>query len=288
MRFARIVMADWSAASGRGPRRETPDRCWVAWCDDDNPAAPDYFRTRRAAERRIADLAADAGGPVLLGFDFPFGCPAGSGLCGGRPFAERLLGMIEDGCDGRNNRFEVADRLNNEINHGGVGPFWGCPPRWETGTLRQKRREGRGRAFAEYRLVDRRLRHRGIQSCWKLYTTGSVGSQMLVGMAGIARIAADPRLAGRFRIWPFETEWDARLDGVIATEIWPSLFDHTSVDHPIKDARQVAAACAWAWKHNGTDELRGAFARPGDLDDADAARVVAEEGWIFAAGLGAS
>lgn len=288
MRFGRIVMADWSAAATRGPVRETADRCWVAWCDDRRPPAPEYFRTRRAAERHIADIAAEADGPVLLGFDFPFGCPAGSGLRGGRPFAERLLGMIEDGCDGRNNRFQVADALNEEINPGGVGPFWGCPSRSETATLRQKRSEGHGRAFEEYRLVDRRLRRRGIQSCWKLYTTGSVGSQMLVGMAGIARIGADPRLADRFRIWPFETEWDARLDGVIATEIWPSLFDLTDVDHPIKDARQVAAACAWAWKRNGTDKLRRAFARPDDLGDADAARAVAEEGWIFAAGLGAS
>ena len=286
--FDMIVMVDWSAAASRGPARPIPDRCWVAWTrvDDTLPPQARYFRTRPEAEGAIADLLAAVRGNVLVGFDFPFGYPAGSGLGGGRSLAARLAALIDDRPDGANNRFAVAARLNDELNGGQPGPFWGCPPRAECTTLTAKRSGRRGGPFTDSRRADARLLGRGIQSCWKLYTRGSVGGQMLLGLPAIHRLLTRPGVGARCRVWPFETGWDASLDGIVLAEVWPSLFNFRAVDHPIKDAQQVIAACVWARRAQAGGSLRQAFARPGDLDPADAASCVEEEGWIFGVGSG--
>ena len=110
--FDMIVMVDWSAAASRGPARPIPDRCWVAWtrADDTLPPQARYFRTR-PAEGAIADLLAVERGNVLVGFDFPFGYPAGSGLGGGRSLAAHVAALIDDRPDGANDHFAVAARL---------------------------------------------------------------------------------------------------------------------------------------------------------------------------------
>ncbi len=280
-------MVDWSAASVPGPRRPSPDRCWIGSVAPGD-AAPQavYCRTRAEAEARVATLLRRTAGPVLVGFDFPFGYPAGSGMGGGRPLAARLATLIEDAPDGRNNRFAVAARLNAALNDGRPGPFWGCPPAAESATLPARKRDRRGGPFAESRLAESRLAGRGIQSCWKLYTRGSVGSQILLGLPAVHRLLADPAFGHRCRLWPFETGWDATLDAIVIAEIWPSLFAYREVDHPIRDARQVIAACAWAGSAQRKGLLRQAFARPADLTATDAARCLAEEGWILGLGTG--
>jgi hypothetical protein len=286
--FDMIVMVDWSAAANRGPARPIPDRCWVAWThvDDTLPPQARYFRTRPEAEEVIADLLATVRGNALVGFDFPFGYPAGSGLGGGRSLASRLATLIDDRPDGANNRFAVAARLNDELNGGQPGPFWGCPAHAECPTLTAKRSGRRGGPFTDSRRADARLLGRGIQSCWKLYTRGSVGGQMLVGLPAIHRLLTHPGVGARCRVWPFETGWDATLDGIVLAEIWPSLFNFRAVDHPIKDARQVIAVCIWARGAQAGGSLRRALACPGDLDPADAAICAEEEGWIFGLGSG--
>ena len=109
---------------------------------------------------------------------------------------------------------------------------------------------------------------------------------MLVGLPAIHRLLTRSGLGTRCRVWPFETGWDASLDGIVLAEIWPSLFDFRAVDHPIKDARQVIATCVWALRAQAEGSLHPAFARPGDLDPVDAARCVEEEGWIVGVGSG--
>jgi len=286
-RFGLIVMADWSAAVTRGPVRPKGDRCWIGWC---TPAAPEpetrYCRTRHEAEALIGDLVAACPGDVLVGFDFPFGCPAGSGLGGGPALARRLAGLIEDGPDGANNRFAVAALLNGELNGGEPGPFWGCPPAAACATLTSKRSHRRGGPFPDYRAADARLAARGIQPVWKLYTRGSVGGQMLVGLPALARLSDHPAFGACCRVWPFETGWDRRLDGVVLAEIWPSLCAHAAERHPIKDQRQVAAACGGAAGLDAAGRLDAGFARPPGLDDATAVACLAEEGWILGLGTG--
>ena len=51
-----VVMVDWSASSGRGPVRPTPDRCWLAWGRGRERPAPEYFRTRDACVTRLSAL----------------------------------------------------------------------------------------------------------------------------------------------------------------------------------------------------------------------------------------
>ena len=109
---------------------------------------------------------------------------------------------------------------------------------------------------------------------------------MLVGLPAIHRLLTRPGVGARCRVWPFETGSDASLDGIVLAEIWPSLFNFRAVDHPIKDAQQVIAACLWAWRAHAGGSLRRAFARPGDLDPADAACCMEEEEWIFGLGGG--
>jgi hypothetical protein len=281
-------MVDWSAAASRGPARPTPDRCWVAWTrvDDTLPPQARYFRTRLEAEGAIADFLAVVQGNVLVGFDFPFGYPAGSGLGGGRPLAARLAALIDDRPDGANNRFAVAARLNGELNGRQPGPFWGCPANAECTTLTAKQSGRRGGPFTDYRRADARLLGRGIQSCWKLYTRGSVGGQMLVGLPALHRLLTHRAIGARCRVWPFETGWDASLDGIVLAEVWPSLLNFRDVDHPIKDAQQVIAACFWARQAQAGGSLCCALARPRNLDPADAARCLEEEGWIVGLGSG--
>ena len=280
--FDLVVAVDWSAAASPGPSRPSADRCWLAWATAGRRADAEYFRTRLAAERRIAELLSGALGNALVAWDFPYGYPAGSGLGSGRALAARLAARIEDAEDGANNRFAVAAALNRELGRP-PGPFWGCPPSQGNADLTEKKPAFTGRPYGEWRLVDRLLRGRGrnIQSAWKLYTTGSVGSQVLMGLPTVHRLASRPELAGRSKIWPFETGWDRALAGIVHAEMWPSLTDHQRQRHAIKDARQVLAARDWVLATDGAGRLGPALARPAILSDTAAAAVEAEEGWIL-------
>jgi hypothetical protein len=280
--FHVIAIVDWSAAATPGPARPCADRCWIAWGTHEARPGPAYFRTRAAAIAFLGELLARTRGAALVGWDFPHGFPRGSGLGGGRPAAARLAALIEDAADGANNRFDVAARLNWMLGRA-PGPFWGCPAHRASLDLSDRRCSFEGRGFAEWRLADDLLRRRGtgIQSVWKLYTRGSVGSQTLLGLPAIHRLLADPALAARSRLWPFETGWDRDLSGIVHAELWPSLADHARQPYPIKDARQVAAARDWALDADAAGRLGARFARPDGLSDAESAACLAEEGWIL-------
>ena len=280
--FALIAVVDWSAAATLGPKRPCADRCWIAWGTPEDRPDPAYFRTRAEAVTFLRDLLAGARGAALVGWDFPHGFPIGSGLGGGRTAAARLSGLIKDAEDGSNNRFDVAAQLNRMLGRA-PGPFWGCPADRASRDLSDRHCGFDGRGFAEWRLADDLLRRRGtgIQSVWKLYTRGSVGSQTLLGLPAIHRLLTDPALAARSRLWPFESGWDRDLSGIVHAELWPSLADHRSQPYPIKDARQVAAARNWALDADAAGRLGAWFARPDGLSDAESAACLAEEGWIL-------
>jgi hypothetical protein len=285
-----VLIADWSAASTRGPARPTRDRCWVAWGRPGGRAAehrppPRYFRTRPEALAFIRDRLVAAPGPALVGFDFAFGYPAGSGLPAGRALCARLAELIVDEADGGNNRFVVAGVLNREIQTacgGGFrGPFWGHPPGRRFPHLSPIRpRPFPIRFFGDGRLVERRLASRRIQSPWKLFTRAAVGSQTLMGLPAVHRLLTDPALARRARLWPFETEWERAIadDAVVIAEFWPSLVDRRGQPYPIKDACQVAASRDWALDH--PQALARSLARPPDLTDEEARTCRETEGWI--------
>jgi hypothetical protein len=219
---------------------------------------------------------------VLVGFDFPFGYPAGSGLGGGRRLAERLAGLIEDAADGSNNRFAVAARLNAELGRL-PGPFWGCPAAAAGEFLRSTRPPYDHQSFAERRLADASLAHRRIMPVWQLLGRGAVGGQMLLGLPMLHRLASHRDFGARARIWPFETGWDDDLSGIVLAEMWPSLNDHRARRHRIKDARQVAATRDWLLRADAEGAIGALLSRPAGLSRAAVRRCEREEGWIVGA-----
>jgi precorrin-8X/cobalt-precorrin-8 methylmutase len=227
-------------------------------------------------------------GRALVGFDFAFGYPADAGLPAGRALCARLAALIRDAPDGANNRFEVAGILNREIQAtlggGFEGPFWGHPSGHAYPYLSSKRPRPFPPRIPNGRLVERRLGSRGIQSPWKLFTQGAVGSQTLLGLPAVHRVLTDPGLATRARLWPFEIAWDQSLgeDAIVIAEIWPSLVDCTRQSYPIKDQRQVAAVRDWAL--DDSTALAAAFARPAGLTDEEDRICRAREGWILGGG----
>ena len=219
-----------------------------------------------------------------MGFDFAFGYPAEAGLPPGRALCARLATLVRDEADGSNNRFEVAGLLNREIGAalggGFAGPFWGHPAGRAYDHLGPKRPRPFPPRIPDGRLVERRLGARHIQSPWKLFTRGAVGSQTLVGLPAVHRLLTDSALATRARLWPFETAWDRAIgeDAIVIAEMWPSLVDCRHQPYSIKDACQVAAVRDWALDQP-TVLARG-LARPSDLSDAEERVAREAEGWI--------
>lgn len=268
-----ILMVDWSARSKPSPARPTKDAIFIA---EHGPGTEvvNYRRSRAAAQAHLEarlDAALDEGRRVLAGFDFPFAYPRGFGhaITGSEdPLAvwHWLAGHIVDDDRNTNNRWDIAEGLNRLFP--GVGPFWGCPAARATeqlpdrGTLRQ------GHGLPERRAVEERLRR--AQPCWKLFTTGSVGSQVLLGLPRLQALRA--RYGDKLAVRPFED----RDAPILLAEVYPSLLDQAVRDRQgpgeILDAAQVRVLAA-AFAGLAPDRL-DAMLREGDR----------REGWI--AGLG--
>ncbi|WP_437334450.1 cobalamin biosynthesis protein CbiG [Sorangium sp. So ce394] len=315
--FDAYFFVDWSASSAPTRRKPKKDAVWLGELVRGAPPAERYHRTRSACIddllRRVRALAAD-GLRVLIGFDFAYGYPRGLadalGLSSNAaPWARTwdvLASKITDGANNGSNRWRVASELNRALMPvaSPVGPFWGCPPGAATATLKASKREGKlafpflsraGRSLPEWRHAEARARSKNpsVQSTWKLFTSGSVGSQALVGIPRVARIRHDAVLAPFSKVWPFETGFGPALGPatgpfVLHAEVWPVLFG-TEVEAQIAadreldilDQAQVRALCAWAERTDAAGELGRFFDRPADLPDPVVQDCVEEEGWIL-------
>jgi molybdopterin molybdotransferase len=287
--FDTIVMVDWSAASRATPARPSADAIWIGVARDGVAEAPAYHRTRAAACADLAALLADevaAGRRALAGFDFPFGYPAGfAARVGGAPEGlavwRRFAELVEDGADNANNRFAVAARLNALFP--GIGPFWNRPAALDLPDL-PARDVRTGHGLPERRAVERRVPR--AQPCWKLYTTGAVGSQALLGVAALERLRRDPRLAGNVAVWPLETGFAAPAAPVVFAEVYPSLLDEavSAAPEPIKDAAQVRVLAQALARLDEAGALAALFTGPGDLAGPERDIAEREEAWILGVG----
>ena len=286
-------MVDWSA---RSAPKTGEDSIWVGVSKRDVRFRQTYAAhnpaTRAEAEQIIAstlDDLARRSERVLVGFDFPLGFPVGSGdalkVKASPPWAglhAYLAREIKDKPDNTNNRFQVAAMMNRTIS-GGPFPFWGCPPRDVLTTLPAKKtRAHEANDLPEFRLAETAANAKS--PVWKLYTTGSVGSQALMGIPLVARLRAE---RPAIRIWPFETGWKpfaasdlANLAGVMC-EIYPSMRATKAQAGEVLDATQVRLACEY---FHGLDEKGqlGSLFGPAK-DDPRRDTVEREEGWILGA-----
>ena len=272
--FDSVVVVDWSAAAFPSPARPSADAIWIGVASVLG-VKTHYFRTRGAAETFLTaflDAEAAIGRRTLLGFDFPMGFPAG--------FAEKLTGKasaaevhrwlaenIEDATDNRNNRFEVADRINAHF--GGGGPFWGRPKTLQLPHLpATKAVDYAALGLSERRIVETLVPR--AQPVWKCYTTGAVGSQALVGLPLIHRLAA--RGAA---VWPF----DPRPSQLVVAEVYPSLLAKAVFRDgaAIKDEAQVRLLALALFRAAQGRLLHELLQTPGG-------KVTREEGWILGAG----
>lgn len=271
-RFDTFVVVDWSGGNDRGTTPKK-DAIWTCIARDGQSEEPVYLRNRQVAEAWLRDLLEAeiaAIRRVMVGFDFPFGYPAGfcRALTGGDdPLVlwDWLEKQIED-APKSNNRFDVAGEINRTIGNG-RGPFWG------NGLSRDIDGLPRNKTDYANNLVERRVceqQAKGSFACWQLSGAGAVGSQVLMGLPVLARLRR--RFASAVSVWPFEP-----LDMPVAlVEIWPGLINpvvkHAEANGELRDAAQVRL-------------LAGALSR---LDTAALGEMLVadapEEGWIM--GLG--
>lgn len=268
MHFDRVIIVDWSASNTPSPARETADSIWIG-VQDATGGTAFYHRTRHSAEtflqRQIA-LSRAAGETVLIGFDFPLGYPTGfaavlTGLVSARAIWAYMAAQITDTPRNQNNRFQVADRINSQF---GVGPFWGRPSGLTMPHLPAKKLiDYNDLPFSELREIETRIPR--AQPVWKLFTTGSVGSQSLMGLPMIHRLSQIHGVS----VWPF----DAALGPIVLAEVYPSLLAPAVAQSgdAIKDRAQVLLL-ARAFSRLTPDQMSQLLAPQNP-----------EEGWILGA-----
>lgn len=242
--------------------------------------------TRHCARTRLGEALADlkkSDKRVLVGFDFPFGYPHGTACALGLPSGwpawremwRELHRLICDGPDNSNNRFCVANQLNQRVP--ADGPFWGkpndaldhlgrkCPPYSDD--------------LPEERLCEKRVPK--AKPVWQLYGAGSVGSQTLTGLPVLLALRTDERLEGCGRIWPFETGLKSPDEGsIVFAEIYPSLLGHEFTPF-IKDASQVLAVALHFAALDEEGALGKAFEGDPELTCEEREHIEREEGWIL-------
>jgi precorrin-8X/cobalt-precorrin-8 methylmutase len=288
--FHAYVMVDWSAASS--PRLGR-DSIWIAVAERQRGKAARRtalvnLRTRAEAaawlEARLAALAKK--GRVLVGFDFPFGYPAGTavrlGLNGTawRSLWTELAAKINDGADNANNRFDLAEEWNRRICNEAF-PFWGNVR--EERRLHLLRRGCRAHGpgdLARRRLADARVP--GAHPVWQLAGNGSVGSQALLGIPRVWQIRHAAALENVAAIWPFETGLaDDAGKRVILAESYPSLVKAKRLGRLPKDAGQVTAMVEAFARADAAGELSGWFTGDPELGPTERAAIEQEEAWIL-------
>jgi len=289
--FDAYVTVDWSAA---GRPRQGRDSIWYTVVRDADEEATGILEnppTRAAATQALCGLLAglvDDGHRVLAGFDFPFGFPDGTAARLGFPglpwraLWQTLDDMLVDGDDNANNRFDLAERLNERLS-GEAFPFWGNVREEARPFLRRRGRRPHGADdLAERRLCDSLVR--STQPVWKLAGVGAAGSQALTGIPRVWQIRRDPRLAFRSHLWPFETglRADSR-PGLVLAEVYPSLVAPAPLPGLPKDAGQVVAIARYLATLDAAGKLAEFFTGGPALDAPARRRIEREEGWILGA-----
>ena len=291
--FNAYVMVDWSAAAAP---KSGKDSVWIGVMKRDirfrlsfeafNPP------TRSQAEGKLREVLADLrrrSERALIGFDFPLGYPSGTAaaLKLKTPTWDAmwafLAANVVDKADNTNNRFAVAAKMNRLMTDE-ARPFWGAGPkdaqRWLATT---KPAEHGPDLPPPLRRTEQRAK--GAKTVWQLMGAGAVGSQAIMGIPAVKRLAGE--LGPRALVWPFQTGWRAPeptdLAGVEALicEVYPSLLPARAEPGEVPDRAQVRALCEHYAKLDEQGRLASVFQPPNGLPPEDVAEVEREEGWIL-------
>jgi hypothetical protein len=204
--FDCYVMTDWSGGGRR--RGNRPDAIWIAHggIGADAPTLKSPFSRTEASEiiRCILEKALNNRQRVLVCFDFAYGYP--TNFSAALQVSTRLKGsawnttwrylhnsLKDDEGTGpsraptnRSNRFEVANKVNALMSTraDAAGPFWCTPRSGSYAQIPQNRPDQPFETAQRYfvralRLTDERI---GSDTPFRLFGTGSVGSQVLTGI----------------------------------------------------------------------------------------------------------
>lgn len=275
--FDRVLIVDWSAANLPTSPTRRANSIWIG-CHDAEGGAEWHHRTRASARAHLNDLidtALASEQRLLIGFDFAFGYPAGfaarlTGRADPRAVWAWLAAAIQDAPDNRNNRFDVAARINAAFPEG-PGPFWSHPSgqHWPGLPFRRAGIDYAALGLAETRAAE--VAAKGAKSPWMLFNPGSVGSQSLLGLPVIHHLSQ----RGDVAVWPFD-----RLDApVMLAEVYPSLLAGpvaicANRDGIPADQAQVRLLACALWRLSARSGLEPLMAAPD---------IAAEEGWILGA-----
>ena len=279
MRFDRVIVADWSAANLPTSAVNRANAIWLG-CHDAEGGAEWHHRTRAAAEEQLVTLIETAmaqGQRLLIGFDFAFAYPAGfaarlTGTSNPRALWRWLADAVQDGPDNRNNRFAVAQQINAVFPEG-QGPFWSHPAEQEWPGIPALRQ---GIDFAALGLAENRMAEAmmpGAKSPWMLFNPGAVGSQTLLGLPMIHRLAGRRGAA----VWPFDPPEVLAQASLVLAEVYPSLLaGPVAIEanrHRLpRDQAQVRLLSCALWRLSQADGLSSLFEAPSEA---------AEQGWIL-------
>ena len=309
--FDGYIMIDWSGGDRR--RAGKQDCIWIAHGSAAAHAPTTVSPPSRSEAEEIirAQLQAIVRADkkrVLLCADFGYGYPAGFASLLPKPVSNKLPPWrivwqylskhIRDDLgtspgqrpNNRSNRFEVASAINAAVSSSELhGPFWCLFKAGGHSCVPQKRPPQpfvcAAGSVASLRITDRRAKS---DTPFRLFGTGSVGSQVLTGIPRLEGIRFDPQLARRSAVWPFETGWvpptgrwlDPKVQ-IVHAEIYPSV--RAPLTDTIKDRGQVRAMWHWARDLDAKNLLINEFAIPTGIASGSAEdhTIRREEGWIL-------
>lgn len=309
--FDAYVMVDWSGSDRR--RTGVQDCIWIAHGPATATAPitvspPSRTEAEQIIRAQLQPIVAARKRRVLLCADFGYGYPAGfasllptsssSELPPWRIVWHYLGRHVQDDLGtkpgqrptNRSNRFEIASTINASVSSSAShGPFWCLFKAGGYACVPQKKPAQpfvcASGTIASLRITDRRAKS---DTPFRLFGTGSVGSQVVTGIPRLESIRFDSQFTRCSAVWPFETGWAPAtglwLDSdlrVLHAEIYPSV--RAPLPDPIKDRGQVRAMWHWARDLDAKNLLIKEFEIPpgitsGSQEDAVIRR---EEGWIL-------
>ena len=309
--FDAYIMVDWSGGDRR--RAERQDCIWIAHgpavaAAPTTVSPPSRTEAEQIIRTELQPIVAANKGRVLLCADFGYGYPAGfASLLPKSNFGELppwrvvwqyLSKQVRDDIGSkpgrqstnRSNRFEVASAINVAVSSSAShGPFWCLFKPGSYACVPQKRPPQpfacSNASVASLRITDRRAKS---DTPFRLFGTGSVGSQVLTGIPRLESIRFGSEFARCSAVWPFETGWapttglwlDPELR-VLHAEIYPSV--RAPLTDTIKDRGQVRAMWHWARDLDAKNLLIEEFAIPPGItsESLEDHTIRFEEGWIL-------